>query len=649
MKGKKMGKPLDDKPKNFKSSMLSLFRYLKPWYAAIVISLLLSLASTVLTLIAPDKMADLTNSIAAGLFTGIDMDGIKKAIIAILVIYIAGSLFSCAASYTMITVMQRLAWSMRDSISKKINRMPLKYFDKVSIGDVMSRITNDVDTLSSTLNSSITTLVQGVVQFVGVTVIMFATNALMSLAAIGSSLIGFIFMFAVIKRSKKYFRRQQKNLGDMNGHVEEMYSGHDIVRVYGATGQAKAEFKRINNNLYESAWKSQFFGGLMMPFMSFIGNFGYVAVCVVGAALTMSGDISFGTIVSFIAYVRLFTSPLSQISQAAGQLMSAGAAGERVFGFLEEEELSDDSNCTAYPEKVTGKVDFDHVRFGYDEDKAIINDFSTSVMPGQKIAIVGHTGAGKTTMVNLLMRFYELWSGEIRIDGVPISEMKRSDVHTLFGMVLQDTWLFEGTYRENIVYGKKDVTDDQIRSACKAVGMDHFIMTLPEGYDTVLSDRSSLSAGQRQLLTIARAMVENAPMIILDEATSSVDTRTEALVQQAMYKLTEGRTSFVIAHRLSTIRDADLILVMDKGDVVESGTHEQLLKANGLYKELYYSQFEAKCRTPFVIPHRLSTIRDTDLILVMDKGDIVESGTHEQLLKANGLYKELYYSQFEAK
>ena len=649
MKGMKMGKPLDDKPKNFKSSILSLFRYLKPWYAAIVISLLLSLASTVLTLIAPNKMADLTNYIAAGLYTGIDMDGIKKAIIAILVIYIAGSLFSCAASYTMITVMQRLAWSMRDSISKKINRMPLKYFDKVSIGDVMSRITNDVDTLSSTLNSSITTLVQGVVQFVGVTVIMFATNALMSLAAIGSSLIGFIFMFAVIKRSKKYFRRQQKNLGDMNGHVEEMYSGHDIVRVYGATGQAKAEFKRINNNLYESAWKSQFFGGLMMPFMSFIGNFGYVAVCVVGAALTMSGDISFGTIVSFIAYVRLFTSPLSQISQAAGQLMSAGAAGERVFGFLEEEELSDDSNCTAYPEKVTGKVDFDHVRFGYDEDKAIINDFSTSVMPGQKIAIVGHTGAGKTTMVNLLMRFYELWSGEIRIDGVPISEMKRSDVHALFGMVLQDTWLFEGTYRENIVYGKKDVTDDQIRSACKAVGMDHFIMTLPEGYDTVLSDRSSLSAGQRQLLTIARAMVENAPMIILDEATSSVDTRTEALVQQAMYKLTEGRTSFVIAHRLSTIRDADLILVMDKGDVVESGTHEQLLKANGLYKELYYSQFEAKCRTSFVIPHRLSTIRDTDLILIMDKGDIVESGTHEQLLKANGLYKELYYSQFEAK
>ena len=594
MRGMKMGRPLDDKPKNFKSSMLSLLRYLKPWYVAIVISLIMSLVSTALTLIAPDKMSDLTNSISAGLVTGIDMDGIIRSIITILIIYIVSGIFSCASSYTMITVMQKLAWSMRDGISKKINRMPLKYFDKVSTGDVMSRITNDVDTLSSTLNSSITSLVQGVVQFVGVTVIMFATNGVMALAAIGSSLIGFIFMFVVISRSRKYFRQQQKNLGDMNGHVEEMYSGHDIVRVYGAADQAKAEFRRINNNLYESAWKSQFFGGLMMPFMSFIGNFGYVAVCVVGAALTMNGNISFGTIVSFIAYVRLFTSPLSQISQAATQLMSAGAAGERVFGFLEEEELSDDSGCTAYPEKVTGEVTFDHVRFGYDEDKPVINDFSAKVLPGQKIAIVGHTGAGKTTMVNLLMRFYELWSGEIRIDGVPIADMKRSDVHALFGMVLQDTWLFEGTYRENIVYGKENVTDEQIRAACKAVGMDHFIMTLPNGYDTVLSDRSSLSAGQRQLLTIARAMVENAPMIILDEATSSVDTRTEALVQQAMYKLTEGRTSFVIAHRLSTIKDADLILVMDKGDVVESGTHEQLLKHGGLYSELYYSQFEAK-------------------------------------------------------
>ena len=373
---------VDEKPKSFKSSMLSLLRYLKPWHAAIIISLILSLGSTALTLIAPDKMADLTNSIAAGLTTGIDMDGIKQAIIAILIIYVGSGLLSCIASYTMITVMQKLAWSLRDSISKKINRMPLKYFDRVSIGDILSRITNDVDTLSSTLNSSITTLVQGVVQFVGVTIIMFATNAVMSLAAIGSSLIGFVFMFTVIKKSRKYFRQQQKNLGDMNGHVEEMYSGQDIVRVYGATAQAKAEFKRINGNLYESAWKSQFFGGLMMPFMGFIGNFGYVAVCVVGAALTMSGTISFGVIVSFIAYVRLFTNPLSQIAQAATQLMSAGAAGERVFGFLEEEELSDDRACTAYPEKVTGEVTFDHVRFGYDEDKPVINDFSARVLPG---------------------------------------------------------------------------------------------------------------------------------------------------------------------------------------------------------------------------------------------------------------------------
>lgn len=571
--------------------MLQLIGYLKPWYAAIVIALVLSLIGTVLTLIAPNKLADLTNAISAGLVTGLDMEGIKRAIIAIAIIYIGSSLVSCGSSLIMITVMQKLAWNMRNSITKKINRIPLGYFDKVSVGDVMSRITNDVDTISSALNSSITTLVQASVQFVGVLVLMFATNAVMALTAIGSSIIGFIFMFAVIKRSRKYFQQQQKNLGDMNGHVEEMYSGHETVRVYGAVAAAKAEFNRINTNLYNSAWKSQFFGGLMPPFMGFIGNFGYVAVCVVGAALTVKGSIEFGTIVAFISYVKLFTSPLSQISQASTQLMSAGAAGERVFGFLDETEMRDDSGCPELDIDVRGEVEFDHVHFGYDEDKPIINDFSATVHPGQKIAIVGHTGAGKTTMVNLLMRFYDLWSGEIRIDGVPISQMKRSDVHSLFGMVLQDTWLFDGTYRENIVYGKENVSDERVREACSAVGLDHFIMTLPDGYDTVLNDRNSLSAGQKQLLTIARAMVENAPMIILDEATSSVDTRTELLVQQAMYKLTEGRTSFVIAHRLSTIKDADLILVMDKGDIKESGTHEELLARNGLYAELYNSQF----------------------------------------------------------
>lgn len=588
------GRAPDEKPKKVKSSMADLFKYLKPWYKAIVAALILSLAGTALTLIAPDKMADLTNTIGDGLATGIDMSAIIKAIIIVLTIYVCASLVTCASNYVMITVMQKLAWNMRSSISEKINRMPLKYFDKVSVGDVLSRITNDVDTVSSALNSSITTLVQAVVQFVGVTIIMFATSGRLALTAIGSSVLGFVFMFSIIKRSRKYFQQQQKNLGDMNGHIEEMYSGHDIVRVYGAVKQAKDEFGRINENLYSSSWKSQFFGGLMQPFMGFIGNFGYVAVCVVGAALTMSGTIRFGTIVAFISYVKLFTNPLTQISQAANSLMSAGAAGERVFGFLNEEEMSDDSMCTARLDNIRGEVEFDHVRFGYEEDKPVINDFSAKIKPGQKVAIVGYTGAGKTTMVNLLMRFYELWSGQIRIDGVPISEMKRSEIHSMFGMVLQDTWLFEGTYRENIAYGSKDVTDEQIKAACRLVGMDHFIMTLPDGYDTVLSDRSSLSAGQRQLLTIARAMVENAPMIILDEATSSVDTRTEALVQRAMDKLTEGRTSFVIAHRLSTIRDADLILVMDKGDVVESGTHKELLARDGLYRELYNSQFESE-------------------------------------------------------
>lgn len=588
------GRGADEKPKNVKSSMLELLRYLKPWYKPIVISLIFSLVGTLLTIIAPDKLADLTNNISDGLQTGIDMDLIIKSILIILAIYISANLVTCAASYIMITVMQKLAWSMRTSISQKINKLPLKFFDKVTVGDVLSRITNDVDTISSALNSSITTLVQAVVQFVGVTIIMFATSGRLALTAIGSSILGFVLMFFIVSRSRKYFRQQQQNLGDMNGHVEEMYSGHNIVRAYGATAQSKKEFDRINDNLYNSAWKSQFFSGMLMPLMGFVGNLGYVAVCIVGATLTMSGAIRFGTVIAFISYVKLFTNPLSQISQAVSSLMSAGAAGERVFGFLAEEEMPDDSGCTAHIDHVRGKVEFENVRFGYDEDKPIIHDFSADIEPGQKVAIVGYTGAGKTTMVNLLMRFYELWSGQIKIDGVPVSEMRRSDVHAMFGMVLQDTWLFDGTYRENIAYGKPGVTDEQVEAACKLVGLDHYIKTLPKGYDTELNDRSSLSAGQRQLLTVARAMVENAPMIILDEATSSVDTRTEVLVQKAMDRLARGRTSFVIAHRLSTIRDADLILVMDKGDIVESGTHEQLLEKGGLYKELYTSQFENK-------------------------------------------------------
>lgn len=587
---KTLGNP--KKPQNFKSAISDILRYCKRWSVPILVSLIFSVGSTVLSVIAPDKMADLTNAISAGLATEIDIDGVKSAIISILIIYISSGLLTCIANYLMISVMQRLSWSLRKDISEKINRIPLGYFDRVSVGDVMSRITNDVDTLSSTLNSSVTSLVQAVAQFLGVTAVMLFTNLVLTATAIGSSLLGFVFMFVIIARSQKYFRSQQKNLGAINAHIEETYSGHDTLRIFGAQESAQRGFDKVNNNLYGTAWRSQFFSGLMGPFMSFIGNFGYVAVCVVGAALTVNGSIEFGTIVAFIAYVRLFTNPLSQISSAATQLQSAAAAGERIFAFLGETEMRDDSKLKKAPHTVEGRVEFSHVRFGYVEGKPIIHDFSATVQPGQKVAIVGHTGAGKTTLVNLLMDFYELWGGEIRIDGVPVSEMKRSEVHSLFGMVLQDAWLFEGSYRENIAYGKKNISDEQIVKACKAVGMHHYISTLPKGYDTPISESGSMSEGQRQLLTIARAMVENAPMIILDEATSAVDTRTELLVQKAMAELTAGRTSFVIAHRLSTIKDADLILVMDKGDVVEHGTHSELLSKNGLYAELYNSQFE---------------------------------------------------------
>lgn len=586
------GRGADEKPKNVKSSMLELLRYLKPWYKPIVISLIFSLVGTLLTIIAPDKLADLTNNISDGLQTGIDMDLIIKSILIILAIYISANLVTCAASYIMITVMQKLAWSMRTSISQKINKLPLKFFDKVTVGDVLSRITNDVDTISSALNSSITTLVQAVVQFVGVTIIMFATSGRLALTAIGSSILGFVLMFFIVSRSRKYFRQQQQNLGDMNGHVEEMYSGHNIVRAYGATAQSKKEFDRINDNLYNSAWKSQFFSGMLMPLMGFVGNLGYVAVCIVGATLTMSGAIRFGTVIAFISYVKLFTNPLSQISQAVSSLMSAGAAGERVFGFLAEEEMPDDSGCTAHIDHVRGKVEFENVRFGYDEDKPIIHDFSANIEPGQKVAIVGYTGAGKTTMVNLLMRFYELWSGQIKIDGVPVSQMRRSDVHAMFGMVLQDTWLFSGTVADNVAYGRPDATREEIIAACDEAYCDHFIRTLPQGYDTVVSeDSASISGGQKQLLTIARALLADRRLLILDEATSNVDTRTEILIQKAMDKLMRGRTCFVIAHRLSTIVDSDLILVLRDGQIVETGRHEELLARRGFYYDLYTSQY----------------------------------------------------------
>ena len=492
----------------------------------------------------------------------------------------------------MTVVTQKVNRGLRDGISHKINRLPVSYFQSTSTGDVLSRVTNDVDTIGQTLQNSLTSLVSAVTMFIGSVVMMLSTNWVMALTAIVSSMLGFGLMLGIMSRSQKYFVARQRWLGDLNGHIEEIYTGHNVVGLFGAEQREQQAFDRINSKMQETDWKSQFMSGLMMPLMGFIGNFAYVAVCVVGAVLAMNGTISFGVIVAFMMYVRLFTSPLSQLAQAATNLQSAAAAAERVFEFLEAKEMPDESHLPAQTKTVRGEVAFDHVRFGYTPDKIIIHDFSEHVQPGQKVAIVGPTGAGKTTMVNLLMKFYPLGGGEIRIDGVPLSQMTREHVHDLFGMVLQDTWLFEGSIRDNLCYGKEGITDEQLDQVTRATGLYHLIHTLPEGYDTQLSDKLNLSAGQKQLMTIARAMIENAPMLILDEATSSVDTRTEMLIQQAMDTLTKGRTSFVIAHRLSTIKNADKILVMRHGDIIESGTHEELLQKGGFYAELYNSQFE---------------------------------------------------------
>ena len=596
------GPRIAEKPKNFKASIKKLLSFIKPFLVAIIIALLFAVAGTVLHLIGPNKIRDLTNLISQSFaFIGgqwvafpMDMAKITYTCVFLVVIYSAGLICSYVQGLIMTTVTHRNTQKMRSEISKKINLLPLKYFDANTTGDVLSRVTNDVDTIGQTLNQAIVTLITSLVMLIGSIIMMFVTNALMAVTAIVSSLIGIFIMFTIMGKSQKYFARQQRYLGEMNGHIEEVYSGHNVVKAYNAEKAVCKEFNGINKNLYSSAWKSQFLSGLMMPLMNFIGNLGYVAVCVVGAVLVSNGKIQFGVVTAFMLYVRLFTSPLSQLAQAFTSMQSAAAAGERVFEFLEEKELSNESEKTAYlqPDKIKGDVTFEHVSFGYDESRTIINDFSATAKAGQKIAIVGPTGAGKTTMVNLLMRFYEINSGNIKIDGVPISQLTRENLHDLFGMVLQDTWLFEGTIKDNIVYSKENVTDEQIEKACRAVGLHHFIKTLPEGYDTVLNDKATLSAGQKQLVTIARAMIENAPMLILDEATSSVDTRTEVLIQKAMDSLTQGRTSFIIAHRLSTIKNADLILVMKDGDVIESGNHEELIAQKGFYADLYNSQFE---------------------------------------------------------
>lgn len=538
---------------------------------------------------------DAPDSIKSVVEPNMDIDAIKHIALLLVTIYLISAIFEYIEQITMTDVSNNFARKLRSNISLKINRLPLKYFDKHPIGDTLSRVTNDVDMISQSMNQSLASLVSAVTLFVGTVVMMFVTNWVMALTAILSSLFGFIFMSVVLSKSQKYFVEKQKELGNLDGHIEEVYSGLNVVKTYNGQNISNEKFDELNNKLYKANWKSEFLSGLMMPMMGFIGNFGYVAVCVVGALLAINGYISFGVIVAFIVYVRLFVSPLSQIAQAMTSLQSTAAASERVFEFLDEKEMSNEDNITKYldKDKVKGNIEFKNVVFKYDgNDTPTINGFSAKAKSGQKIAIVGPTGAGKTTMVNLLMKFYDINDGEILIDGVSTKELTRENIHSLFTMVLQDTWIFNGTIKENIIYNSENVTDYDVREVCKTVGLDHFIKTLPNGYDTVLSDNDSVSAGQRQLLTIARGMIQDAPFLILDEATSNVDTRTEELVQSAMDKLTVGKTSFIIAHRLSTIKNADLILVMNNGNIIEQGNHEELMKLNGFYAELYNSQFK---------------------------------------------------------
>lgn len=524
-----------------------------------------------------------------------NMKSIKKLALILASMYVLSALFTFIEQISMTDVSNKFAKKLRKNISTKINKLPLKYFDKNSTGDILSRVTNDVDTIAQSMNQSLATLVSSIVLFVGTIIMMFVTNWVMAITAILSSLIGFVFMFMVLGKSQKYFSMRQKELGKLNGHIEEVYSGLNVVKVYNGKKEADKKFDEYNKNVYIANQKSQFLSGLMMPMMNFIGNFGYVAVCIVGALLAMNNKISFGVIVAFITYVRLFTSPLSQIAQAMTSMQSTAAASERVFEFLDEEEMDDQKDCLKHLDKskVKGNIEFKNVVFKYDGNELpTIKNFSAKAKSGQKIAIVGPTGAGKTTMVNLLMKFYEINSGDILIDGVSTKELTRENIRNLFTMVLQDTWMFNGTVKENIIYNRDHINDDQVTEVCKIVGLDHFIKTLPNGYNSVIKENDNVSAGQKQLITIARGMLEDAPFLILDEATSNVDTRTEELVQKAMDKLTEGRTSFIIAHRLSTIKNADLILVMKDGNIIETGNHDELMKKKGFYADLYNSQFE---------------------------------------------------------
>ena len=582
------------KEKVTKGTWSKLLKYCKSYWGFIIIAIICACGGTVLTLIGPDKISEITDTITKGIMPNakMDMDKIKSTAMILAVLYGVGAILSATQGFIMSTVTQYVSRKLRNDISVKINKLPMNYYHHNSTGDVLSRVTNDVDMIATSLNMSIGTMVSAITLFAGSLIMMIKTDVIMTIAGVLSTLLGFVLMMVIMKHSQKYFTKQQMNLGAINGHIEEIYSGHTVVKAYNGEKKAKKQFDDLNEALRSSGFKAQAMSGLMMPLMTFIGNFGYVTVCVVGAALAMNGNISFGVIVSFMMYIRYFTQPLSQLAQAFQQLQSAGAASSRVFEFLGEEEMQDESNKKAIITNTKGDVEFSHVRFGYEPDKIIINDFSAKAKAGQKIAIVGPTGAGKTTLVNLLMRFYEINSGEIKIDGVSTADIKREDVHSNFCMVLQDTWLFEGSIRENLIYCSENKSEEKMRDACKAVGLDHFIRTLQNGYDTILNDQINLSQGQKQQLTIARAMIADKPILILDEATSSIDTRTEQKIQKAMDELMKNRTSFVIAHRLSTIKNADLILVLKDGDIIESGNHEELMSKNGFYADLYNSQFE---------------------------------------------------------
>lgn len=578
------------------NSIMKLIKYCKPYLIAIIIALIFAFASAITQIISPKKIEDLLEIIMNGISSpnGVDINSFINKCIILISIYVLGAVVGYLQQYIMSIVTQKTSKKLRTDIDKKLNKLPLSYFDKTTRGDIISRVTNDVDTISQTLGSTLANFVNAITLFIGVIIMMFSVNVTLALITITTSIIGFVLMFVIIIVSQKYFNRRQSNLGEMNGQIEEVYSNHQVIKSYNAENKVINSFNNINKQLFKNNFMSQFLSGILPPVMTFVGNLSYALIFIIGIAMTINnvGGVTFPIIISFTMYARLFSSPLQTIAQSISSLQQASAASKRVFDVLEEKEVEDENDKNFVLSNIEGNVEFKNVNFSYDEEKTIINNFSVSIKKGQKVAIVGPTGAGKTTIVNLLMRFYETNSGDILIDNHSIKEMKSEDVRNMFDMILQDTWLFKGTVRENLIYNKEDVSNEKLDEICKAVGLKYFIRTLPNGYDTLLDDNISLSEGQKQQLTIARAMVKDSPLLILDEATSSVDTRTELIIQKAMDELTIGRTSFVIAHRLSTIKNADIILVMNNGDIVEKGTHYELLQKNGFYAELYNSQFE---------------------------------------------------------